>query len=319
MDSRTLDPVPTYYVTNPALQRAFDNFWANRTAADGVGLQDHYVAAARALAERLRGERYVLGYEAMNEPWPGTDFTACVFGCPNQEAQLLVPFYQRFATAIRAVSPDPFVFFEPFSLFNFGQSSSSLPAIGAPGNGSSPHVYGGSPERDRGAMDHAVADATRTGNALIVGEWGATNDPAEINRAAAQLDARFIPWIFWAYTERVILDPTKSPTSDNLRQPVVQALARPYPLTTNGTPLALAFDPATRTLTYQYSTIQPGGRQRSFLQTGIVVPPDVYPNGYRVEVSGAVVTSRPGAARLELWNLSKASTVSLKVTPASAP
>ena len=38
---------PLYYVENPALQRAFENFWKNRAAPDGVGLQDHYVAAAR--------------------------------------------------------------------------------------------------------------------------------------------------------------------------------------------------------------------------------------------------------------------------------
>ena len=42
------DPFPTYYVTNPALQRAFDNFWADKPGPDGVPLQTHYAEAMRA-------------------------------------------------------------------------------------------------------------------------------------------------------------------------------------------------------------------------------------------------------------------------------
>ena len=35
---------PLYYVQNPAMQRAFENFWANRPGPDGVRLQEHYIA-----------------------------------------------------------------------------------------------------------------------------------------------------------------------------------------------------------------------------------------------------------------------------------
>ena len=50
-------------MTNPALQRAFDNFWANRPGPDGVPLQEHYATAMRAVAARFAHEPNVLGYE----------------------------------------------------------------------------------------------------------------------------------------------------------------------------------------------------------------------------------------------------------------
>ena len=83
------DPFPTYYVTNPALQRAFDNFWANKPGPDGVPLQTHYATAMRTVASRFVASPNVIGYEAMNEPWPGTVWQACTTGCPDLEAQLL--------------------------------------------------------------------------------------------------------------------------------------------------------------------------------------------------------------------------------------
>ncbi len=60
------------YFTSPAIQRAFENFWANQAAPDGVGIQDHYAAAWRRVAERYAGNPAVIGYDLMNEPFPGT-------------------------------------------------------------------------------------------------------------------------------------------------------------------------------------------------------------------------------------------------------
>jgi endoglycosylceramidase len=41
---------PVYYVSNPALQRAFDNFWDDRPGPDGIPLQEHYATAVQAVA-----------------------------------------------------------------------------------------------------------------------------------------------------------------------------------------------------------------------------------------------------------------------------
>ncbi|HPO13647.1 MAG TPA: cellulase family glycosylhydrolase [Candidatus Hydrogenedentes bacterium] len=56
------------YFTSPAVQAAFDNFWANKSAPDGAGLQDHFARVWRLLAERYAKEPTVIGYDLFNEP-----------------------------------------------------------------------------------------------------------------------------------------------------------------------------------------------------------------------------------------------------------
>lgn len=59
------------YFTSPAVQAALDNFWANAPAPDGVGLQDHYARVWQKLAQRYADNPTVIGYDVMNEPFPG--------------------------------------------------------------------------------------------------------------------------------------------------------------------------------------------------------------------------------------------------------
>jgi endoglycosylceramidase len=60
------------YFTSPAVQRAFDNFWANAPAPDGVGVQDHFARAWAHVARRYADDPAVIGYDLMNEPFEGT-------------------------------------------------------------------------------------------------------------------------------------------------------------------------------------------------------------------------------------------------------
>ncbi len=66
------DPWGEVYLVSAAVKRAFDHFWANDPASDGQGLQDHYQAAWRVVAEELAREPNVIGYDLMNEPFPGS-------------------------------------------------------------------------------------------------------------------------------------------------------------------------------------------------------------------------------------------------------
>lgn len=59
------------YFTSPAVQAALDHFWENSPAPDGVGLQDHYARAWGILAQRYAQNPVVIGYDLMNEPFPG--------------------------------------------------------------------------------------------------------------------------------------------------------------------------------------------------------------------------------------------------------
>ncbi len=60
------------YFTSPAIQTAFDYFWENKKTEDGVGLQDHYLQAWKAVAKRYVDNPTVIGYDIMNEPFIGS-------------------------------------------------------------------------------------------------------------------------------------------------------------------------------------------------------------------------------------------------------
>lgn len=309
-------PFPLYYVQNPALQRAFDNFWANRRGPDGVPLQTHYGEVMRAVAARFVSSRNVIGYEAMNEPWPGTTWSPCVQGCPDLERKLLVPFYARVAAAVRAADPRHPLFVEPFVLFNFGSADTSLPGRGSR-NVLSTHVYATSEAGDGSVMDRTVAAAVRDGAALLVTEWGAVNDTPTINRTADQFDGRLVPWLYWSYNGHIVTDSHRPLVAPNLNESVLDALTRPYPTLVNGTPTRLRFDTATGTLQFSYTALRPDGRRAPpGLETVIAVPRRRYPHGYTVRVTGAKVTSAACAPKLTLRNDPHATTVAVTITAA---
>ena len=60
------------YLISPAVQAAFDNFWKNTPASDGVGVQDHYVNLWKHIAKRYANNPTVIGFDIMNEPFMGT-------------------------------------------------------------------------------------------------------------------------------------------------------------------------------------------------------------------------------------------------------
>ena len=77
------------YYASEAVQTALDHFWANSPAPDGKRLQDHYAAAWRAVAERFRDEPAVLGYDLMNEPFPGRDAARVMQASMQRLSELL--------------------------------------------------------------------------------------------------------------------------------------------------------------------------------------------------------------------------------------
>ena len=60
------------YMLSEAVQTSFDNFWLNKPASDGVGIQDHYAALWKHIAARYANNTTVIGYDIMNEPFPGS-------------------------------------------------------------------------------------------------------------------------------------------------------------------------------------------------------------------------------------------------------
>ena len=151
----------------------------------------------------------------------------------------------------------------------------------------------------------------------IATEFGSTTDDVLLDREADQFDGGVISWMFWHYGERIIAPGVPASIGNVTSLPVLQALVRPYPLALSGTPVSLAYERDTKTMDLRYSTLGPSGRRYpASLASVVVVPKLAYPAGYRVEVTGAEVTSRPGADRLTLRNDRRAGEVVVRIVPA---
>jgi endoglycosylceramidase len=311
---------PLYYVTNPAIQAAFQSFWNDQAGPGGVPLQDRYAAMATALTGRFADEQAVLGYDLLNEPWPGTTWLPCTAapaGCPDLDRQELDPFYQRADQSIRAVDQNHLIFGEPFVLFNFGQARTNITLPGGDsGSGLAFHMYPLSPVEELGVIANAITWSDETGGALLAGEWGATTDAVEITRQADELDEAMIPWTFWAYYSRVIRDLTGPPSGTNLNIDAVRALVRPHPLALAGTPTKVHYNSATQTLDVEWSNTGPDGRAfPAGTVSSFEVPQSVYPGGYRVVTTGVAVTSSENARLLTVTAIPGAEKSAVTVAP----
>jgi endoglycosylceramidase len=333
---------PGNYVVNLGLQRAFDNFWAN-TPVHGAGLQDRYAAAWRHVARRFRGSPKLLGYNIINEPWPGSAYPTCLSptGCPLFDTQTLEPFSERVIAAIREADRRTLAWYAPIVVFDFG-ADSSHGDTGDAQAGFAFNMYclagGFLPANPAGdlscgetyelTLQNAESQSEQTGDALLMTEYGATNDLGVIEEIVELSDEHMMSWQQWHYCEcddpttagggvqSVVTDPREPPRADNVNRGKLKVTARPYPRLVSGTPTGWSFDQATRRFELNYSTTTPGGRRlRRRAVTEVFVPRIHYRNGYRVKLTGARRVSRRNAKVLKLKRRPRAQQVSVLVTP----
>jgi endoglycosylceramidase len=324
---------PGNYLVNVGLQRAFDNFWANEAVA-GVGLQDRYARAWRHVARRFQDASHLLGYNILNEPWPGTGWEQCATpaGCPLFDTQKLEPFSERVIGAIRRVDRRSLVWYAPNVLFDFG-SDSSHGDTGDPRAGFAFNMYclAGGPTCGAGyglTLDNAEEQSTETGDALLMTDFGATNDLDVLREIVELADERMMSWQQWHYCEcddptttgtgmqSIVADPHDPPRGDNLNRGKLKVSSRPYPRAVAGTPEGWSFDRSTGTFELAYSTATPaGGRLPRRRLTEVFLPRIHYREGYDVELTGARAVSKPGAKVLRLKRGRDAGQVQLTVTP----
>ena len=311
---------PLYYVTNPAIQAAFQSFWDNASGPGGVGIRDQFDLMAAALARKFAGASNILGYDFINEPWPGTTWEPCgaqAEGCPEIDHSELDPFYAGADHAVRSADPLHLVFGEPFVLTNFGNSRSNIALPGGdPASGMSFHVYPLSPDGVPRVLANADAWSKRTGGALLETEWGATDDAAVITQQADAFDSALVPWMFWTYDERIVTDMHQAPAGTNVHATTVSALVRPHPLAIAGTPTRVAYDATTKVLEVEWSTLTPSGRTLpSGTVSSIEVPAAAYADGYTVTVTGGTTTSPANALTLTVVASDGAQSVTVEVAP----
>jgi endoglycosylceramidase len=162
-----------------AVIEAFESFWFDEPAGDGVGIQTRYLAMLGHLAARFSRHDAVAGYDVMNEPnviW--------LVGVGLPPEPVLASFYELAVAAIREGErsrgwPARLILVEPsITWADFGRGAPDP----FPHDGQivySPHVYQGGisvvPLSEE-VFEKALAEAATLGGAPVLsGEWG--SDP----------------------------------------------------------------------------------------------------------------------------------------------
>lgn len=258
MPDWTVPNCPPKPPSNPAQQEA-DIALAANAFWHSPSLQERFAQAWVAVARAVGRPRYLLGYDILNEPYPGL--------IPNEvfETAYLGPFYRHVAAALRAVNPDPLIYVEPSILNGVANGSSQfLGPIGIPRVVYEPHQYGATSFNADGTV--GVADvggprqfaydlrtdrqvARRMGAALWVGEWGALSasnlnyqPESYVSDDLAEQDALMIPAAYWSYD---VLDGTNADLG------LAGEFRRIEPWAIAGSPLSVATSTASLSLRWR--------------------------------------------------------------------
>lgn len=320
-------------ICSPAMDRAWDNFWSNRG-----GLWQAYAEMWKKVAARFASEPGVLGYDILNEPWAGSQWPTCATtgGCPHFYREYLQPFEDMVAASIRSVDRVHAVVFEPDDIASSGphmtssgpQSWLTAPTPAGPNAVYSFHMLCtfNSPTTNAllctNDMKANLASAARLHAPVLIGEDGGCHglsDSASVVRAA---DAARVGWIHWAWKSTHQdnsggIDSCDSMFHDDanlatLDQAKADVLSEPYPMAIAGTPNAYGFDPSTDTFSLTYT---PDSSIKA--PTVVFSDPRHYPSGYRVEVRGAHLTSRPCSRYVTIVNDPGSARVSLMLVRGS--
>lgn len=326
---------PAGYLLNPAQNHAWDAFWSNAKASDGVGLQNHYAQSWQHVADYFKDDDGVAGYELINEPWPGSQRGSIVLGSSQFDAQVLTPFYNQLTAAIRSVDPNTPVHYEP-NISSVVGLPTRLGAVDDDNTVFSFHGYClwavvaqigvGCEGWEDGIIGHSLAYADAHDMPVFLSEFG--NNPYGLSGVMTAADNAQVGWTKWEYTDlnditttgggrgSLVYDPALPPVGDNVNQPVLAMLAQPYPQVIAGTPNAWSFGDGNFHFSYSTATADGSGAFTTGAQTEIAMPITAYPDGYQVSVIGGHVVSAPDSSVLVIAADHGAATVDVVVKPA---
>lgn len=309
---------PLSYYLNPAQNRAWDAFWSNALAPNGIGLQDNYALAWQHVASYFSGNNSVIGYDIMNEPFPGSAWPAALVGGSFFEAQQLTPLYNQAIAAIRSVDPTTAIIVEPAN-----PAVSMVPSLLGVPIGLGPiddpktivafHNYCGGAVKtgplcgwlaDRQA-DTVQKFAVRNNIPVLMNEFGATSYLSDLIYQMNAADKNKMSWMEWAYNELGMLD---------MDTEILKTLAAPYPQLTSGTPESWSFANGRFDFSYTTAKADSSGVFPAGSPTTIAVPAIAFPNGYQVDIIGGQVVSAPNAPELVISSDDGATSVHVVVT-----
>jgi endoglycosylceramidase len=325
----TKTPFPNGYEMNPALQQAFDNFWSDQPGPGGVGVQERYAAAWRYVAQRFASDPSVIGYEAVNEPFPGSDYLQCVTpGCPESDAQL-TSFYRKVDRAIRTKDTTHLIFYEAWVTFDYGFQD-HIGSLNDPRTVFAWHDYclTTSPcSSNPTNFQNAATDVKASGSGSFLDEFGATTQSSELDEIVTLADQNMVPWTEWSYCtcgdptgspdEGIVVNPRQPKTGSNLVTGTLDALVEPYPHVIAGTPRSWSYNHSSKTFSLAYTTSKASGHGAfpAGSLSEIETPAFDYPSGYGARVRGGTIVSKRGATVLEVASCKRSGTVTVTVAP----
>jgi len=226
----------------PAVQRAFDNFWDYE--GSHADLQEAYIGAWLHVIERFHDHPAVLGYDLMNEPAEGSATTS------EFESGVLPAFYDRFIARIREIDSDAWIFYEPTAFIVNPGGPSDLGAVhdsreGEPRLVYAPHLYDptvflGGGYQGPAAIENWEANRLteideRHPGPLVIGELG-EGPPAYYQDVFAMADRLWSGWMRWSS------DAFFDAFSEGMEPEDIVDLVRVYPQRVAGDPIAYSYN-----------------------------------------------------------------------------
>lgn len=324
---------PGNHAVNIGLIRAYENFLANAPGMDGVGLRDRFAAMWGHVASRFANHPGIMGYDVLNEPWPGSAYPLCYLtggNCGTAANSALTALHQQVADAI--------IHFEPHSPWNIGLNTNpqrpqteqaALSWYVYCVSNALANRYTGCELLDGRVFDNAERVATSQNTATILTEFGATDDPETLAGVIGLARNALVGWQYWSYCgcndpttqnqkeQGIVEDPTRPGpvTADAVNPEKLRILSAPHLRFTAGTPVSAAWDPATSTYeaTWETNRVDGKGAFPAGSVTEIAVPSSNYPTGYIVAVHRGEVRSVEDAGIL-LIRSTGAEPVTVRVT-----
>ena len=337
------DPVfgfPGNYFT-PQVSEVFDQLYAN-----AGGVRDRVAQAWAAVAERFRDQPYLMGYDLINEPWPGIGLGHLrqPGGLPRgRDRAGVLPRRASSGDALEGPAQHRLVRAERAVRLRRGvwacRVRSPIRSWACPGTTTAcrrrcctPRASNDLPgceDLESLVFDNARALADRLGATQVLSEFGASDDLPDIALMTQQADDNLVGWQYWHY--KLWRDPTtESQTSgaqglfvkdddlSTLKPAKADLLIRSYPMATAGKPEDLDYDTATGELRYTYSPGPVAGVPlRTGATTDVFLSPRRYPHGYVATVAGGRVVSPPGARILQIATSPGARSVTVSVRAGS--
>jgi len=331
---------PGGYLTNPALARAFQSFWANRLGPADVGLEDRWTQIAGAVARRLAHEHTLAGYDLMNAPWPGgATWKDCLRdGCGAFQRVRLAGLWRRSVAMVRSVDPDAITWIEPPSLAPIA-APLLLPATGDPRRSGLAFqadcglAAAASPAAaarpcgalQAGALDRAAAWSTAAARPALLTGGAALRRGATVDGLRRLADARMLSWLRWSYAAvpaaprdqpGIVRDLARPARGDNVDEQRLSALDAPHPRLVAGTPEGWSLSAATGEFSAAWSTVLPTGLPAAEgALSEVWLGRRHFPAGYRLTLTGATVVLRT-ADRVAVRALPGATRVTFTAAPA---